>query len=86
MIYRRPANVGVDLEKGVLVSIFDKAKEALNSDKGEEITDKAFDAVEKFAAEKLGADKADKVKQAREALDAKIGNEGNTATEGTEAL
>lgn len=67
------------------MSIFDKAKEALTSDKGEEITDKVFDAAENFAAEKLGADKAEQVRQAREALDAKIGNEDTTTTEDTEA-
>ena len=44
------------------MGIFDKAKDALNSDKGEELTDK-------------GLDKADQIDKARDAADGKLGNE-----------
>lgn len=63
------------------LSIFDKAKEVLNSnaDKVEEISDKILDKGEQLAAEKLGSDKAAKASEVRDAIDAKIGNEGKTA-------
>ncbi|MDP9800699.1 hypothetical protein J2S49_000775 [Arcanobacterium wilhelmae] len=57
------------------MGIFDKAKEALNSEKAEELTDKALDAAEGFATDKLGADKADQVKGVRDQIDSKLGNE-----------
>lgn len=62
------------------MSIFDKAKEALKSDKAEEISDKILDKGEQLAAEKLGSDKAAKAAEVRNAIDAKIGNEGSTGT------
>lgn len=57
------------------MGIFDKAKDSLNSDKAEEISDKGLDRGEKLATDKLGADKSDQVKSVRDNLDKKIGNE-----------
>lgn len=68
------------------MSIFDKAKGALNSDKAEEISDKGLDSAEKFATDKFGAEHADKISKGRDAIDERIGNEGATRTnvDGTE--
>jgi len=57
------------------MGIFDKAKDALNSDKGEEITDKGLDKAADAAKGKLGEDKADQIDKAREAADGELGNE-----------
>ena len=57
------------------MGIFDKAKDALNSDKGEELSDKGLDKAAEAAKGKLGEDKADKVDQARDAIDGKLGSE-----------
>lgn len=61
--------------KEATLGIFDKAKEALNSDQAEKLSDQALDAAEGFATDKLGADKADTVKNIRDQIDSKIGNE-----------
>ncbi|MBP3088102.1 antitoxin [Corynebacterium sp. sy017] len=52
------------------MGIFDKAKDLL---KNEETSDKVLDQAEKLATDKLGADKADKVKKVRDTIDGKIG-------------
>ena len=57
------------------MGIFDKAKDALNSDKGEEFTDKGLDKAAAAAKGKLGEDKADQIDKARDAADGKLGNE-----------
>ena len=54
------------------MGVFDKAKDALNS---EEATDKGLDKAADAAKGKLGDDKADKVDQARDAIDGKLGSE-----------
>lgn len=61
------------------MGIFDKAKEALNSEKGEEVTKEGLDKAENFAKDKLGEDKADQVDKARDAIDDKLGtnNDGD---------
>lgn len=61
------------------MGIFDKAKEALNSEKGEEVTKEGLDKAEEFAKDKLGDDKADQVDKARDAIDDKLGtnNDGD---------
>lgn len=55
------------------MGIFDKAKEALNSEKGEEVTKEGLDKAEDFGKDKLGEDKADQVDKARDAIDDKLG-------------
>lgn len=57
------------------MGIFDKAKDAMNSDKGEQVTDQGLDKAADAAKGKLGEDKADKIDQARDAADRKLGNE-----------
>ena len=61
------------------MGIFDKAKEALNSEKGEEVTKEGLDKAEDFAKDKLGEDKADQVDKARDVIDYKLGtnNDGD---------
>ncbi|HAT1138049.1 TPA: antitoxin [Corynebacterium striatum] len=58
------------------MGIFDKAKDALNSDKGEQISDSVLDKGAEVAQDKLGEDKADQIKQGRDKLDDQIGNAG----------
>ena len=58
------------------MGIFDKAKDALNSDKGEQLSDSALDKGADLAKSKLGEDKADKIDSARDQLDDRIGNAG----------
>lgn len=63
------------------MSLFDtikgKAQEAL---KNEGLTDKVLDKAEQIATNKLGADKADQIRKAREAVDNKIGSNDEPAT------
>ena len=58
------------------MGIFDKAKDALNSEKGEQISDSVLDKGADVAQDKLGEDKADQSKQGRDKLDDQIGNAG----------
>ena len=58
------------------MNIFDKAKDALNSDKAEEISDKGLNAVSGAADKVTGGKYTDKIENARDAADDKIGNEG----------
>lgn len=51
-----------------------KASEALNSDKGEEISDQGLDKASEFAKEKSGGKFDDKIDSARDAADGKLGN------------
>ena len=57
------------------MGIIDKSKDVLNSDKGEELTDKGLDKAADAAKGKLGDDKADQIDKARDAADGKLGNE-----------
>lgn len=59
------------------MGIFDKAKDALNSDKGEQYSDQALDKGETFASDKLGDKHSDKVSGTRDKIDERLGNEGN---------
>lgn len=58
------------------MGVFDKAKDALNTDKGEQVSDSVLDKGADLAKGKLGEDKADKIDSARDQLDDRIGNEG----------
>lgn len=42
----------------------------------EKASDAGLDKLEKFATEKLGADKAEQIRRARDAADERIGNRG----------
>lgn len=55
--------------------IVGKAKDFLNSDKGEEISDQVLDGAAGFANKVTGDKFADKIEGARNAADDKIGNE-----------
>ncbi|MGP5245907.1 antitoxin [Corynebacterium flavescens] len=55
------------------MGIFDKAKEVLNSDKGEEISDKVLDKASELAKGTLGEKYSDKIDGARDSIDEKIG-------------
>lgn len=58
------------------MGIFDKAKDALNSEKGEQISDSVLDKGAEVAQDKLGEDKANQIKHGRDKLDDQIGNAG----------
>lgn len=51
-----------------------KAQNALNSDKGEQVSDKGLDQVEQAAGGRVGEKNQDKVDQARQQADKKLGN------------
>ncbi|GAA4419295.1 hypothetical protein GCM10023169_09820 [Georgenia halophila] len=53
----------------------DKAKESLNTEKGENATDSAFDTVSEKADRLTGGRYSDKIDSARETADERIGNE-----------
>lgn len=55
--------------------LVNKGKEALSSDKVEEISDAVLDKVADLANKVTGGNHADKVESVRQAIDDKIGNE-----------
>lgn len=57
------------------MGLFDKAKDALSAsgDKIESVSDSVLDKAEEIAADKLGADKAEKIHSVREKIDGVIG-------------
>lgn len=55
------------------MGLMDKAKEFLNSEKGEQVTDQALDRAEQAAKDKLGEDKADQIHQVRDKIDEQVG-------------
>lgn len=57
------------------MGIFDKAKDALNSEKAEQVSDKGLDQAEKFASQRAGEEHQEKISNARDSIDKKIGNE-----------
>ncbi|MHA2787554.1 antitoxin [Corynebacterium sp. S7] len=61
------------------MGIFDKAKDLLG-DEGQ--TDAVLDKAQQLATEKLGADKAEQVRQVREEIDKRVGN-GETPAQDT---
>jgi MT0933-like antitoxin protein len=57
------------------MGLMDKAKDALDSDKGEQISDKALDKGEQLADAKTGGDHDAQIDKGRDFADGKIGNE-----------
>lgn len=57
------------------MGLLDKAKDALNSDKGEELSDQAIDRAKDFASEKTGGKFDDQIDQAGHQADQFLGNE-----------
>lgn len=57
------------------MGIFDKAKDMLNSEKVENVSDSILDKVEELADKTLGAEHAEKIDSVRKTIDDKIGNE-----------
>ncbi|GAB2552193.1 Rv0909 family putative TA system antitoxin [Leucobacter ruminantium] len=53
----------------------DKVDEALKSEQAEQISDKILDGVAGFADKVTGGKHSDKIAEARDGLDGKIGNE-----------
>ncbi|OFL71964.1 hypothetical protein HMPREF2651_03230 [Corynebacterium sp. HMSC063A05] len=60
------------MEGDFTMGLMDKAKEALSN---EENTDKVLDKAEQLGKEKLGEDKADQIKKARDMADERLGDE-----------
>lgn len=52
-----------------------KAKDALNSDKGEELSDKGLDAVSSAVGKAAGGAFGDQISAARDAVDQRIGKQ-----------
>ncbi|OFM15780.1 hypothetical protein HMPREF2714_04625 [Corynebacterium sp. HMSC077G01] len=59
------------MEGDFTMGLMDKAKEALSN---EENTDKVLDKAEQLGKEKLGEDKADQIKKARDMADERLGD------------
>ncbi len=57
------------------MGIGDKAKDFMDSDKGEKATDSGLDRASDMADDKTGGKHADKIDKARDAGDQKLGNE-----------
>lgn len=57
------------------MSMMDKAKGALNSDKGEKASDSALDKGEQFADKKTGGTHDAQIDKGRDAADGRIGNQ-----------
>jgi hypothetical protein len=55
------------------MGLMDKAKAALDSDKGEKATDTGIDKIEQLASQKTGGKHDDAIRKAREAADKKLG-------------
>ena len=58
------------------MGLLDGAKDFLHSDQAEEKSDQVLDKAEELAKKALGNEKADQIASVRDAIDAKIGNEG----------
>ncbi|MGO1594407.1 MAG: Rv0909 family putative TA system antitoxin [Ancrocorticia sp.] len=58
------------------MDLANKAKDFLNSDQAETKSDQVLDQAAGFAKEHLGEDKVGQINKVRDAVDAKIGNEG----------
>lgn len=58
-----------------LGDIANKGKDALNGDKGEQISDQGLDRAADAAGKRAGEQHQDKVQQARDQADKRIGNE-----------
>ena len=52
-----------------------KAKDAVNSEKGEEFSDQGLDKATDFANDKTGGKFEDQINQGRDGVDGKLGNE-----------
>ena len=57
-------------------NIFDKAKDAIRSDQGEQASDKAIDALGIAVDKATGGKYTGKIDEAKRVADEKIGNEG----------
>jgi hypothetical protein len=55
------------------MGLMDKAKAALDSDKGEKATDTGIDKIEQLASQKTGGKHDDAIRKAGEAADKKLG-------------
>lgn len=59
------------------MGLLDGAKDFLKSDQAEEKSDQVLDKAEELAKKALGDEKAGQINNVRNAIDEKIGNEGN---------
>lgn len=59
-----------------------RAKDALNSEKGEQVSDSALDRGADLANRVTGGRYADKIEQGRDAVDARVGHDGATSGSG----
>ncbi|MBM6590422.1 MULTISPECIES: antitoxin [Brevibacterium] len=58
-----------------LDDLTNKAKDAMNSDKGEEFSDQGLDKATDFANDKTGGKFEDQINQGRDGVDGKLGND-----------
>lgn len=58
-----------------LDDLTNKAKDAVNSEKGEEFSDQGLDKATDFANDKTGGKFEDQINQGRDGVDGKLGND-----------
>lgn len=58
-----------------LDDLTNKAKDAMSSDKGEELSDQGLDKATDFANDKTGGKFDDQINKGRDGVDGKIGND-----------
>lgn len=58
-----------------LDDLTNKAKDAMNSDKGEEFSDQGLDKATDFANDKTGGKFEDQINKGRDGVDGKLGND-----------
>jgi hypothetical protein len=59
------------------MGLMDKAKDALNSDKGEQVSDQALDKGEQLADQKTGGQHGSQIDKGRDLADDRIGQPGD---------
>ena len=57
------------------MGLLDKAKDAANNDKGEEVSDSGIDKAKNFASEKTGGKFDDQIDKGAEEADKRVGKE-----------
>jgi hypothetical protein len=60
-----------------MAGLGDKAKDFLDSDKGEQISDQGLDKAEQFADQKTGGQHASQIDKGRDLADERIGQPGD---------
>lgn len=58
-----------------MAGLFDKAKDLVNSEQGEKVSDQALDRAADIAAKKTGGEHDEQIRSARDTADKRLGTE-----------